>query len=134
MLNCKCKGICIVFCYAKQRRIRHIPTSAHSCKVSSLKQRSLALLSQEVICQKAIRGHILTPALHSKCLKERPDEASVSAAGTLLPLCVGVSLAAITIFSIIFIYSQSHALWLHIMSDSRHSGVYFSKCLASVCA
>lgn len=27
--------------------------------------------------------------------------------------------------SILLIYSQSHALWLNIMSDSRHSGVYF---------
>lgn len=55
----------------------------------SFKQRSLALLSQEMNCQKALSGHILTPGLHSKCLKERPDEASVTAAGAPLPSIPG---------------------------------------------
>lgn len=41
------------------------------------KEGSLALLSQEMNCQNALSGHILTPGLCSKCLKERADEASV---------------------------------------------------------
>lgn len=58
----------------------------------TFKQGSLGLLSQEMNCQKALSGHILTPGLHSKCLKERPDEASVTAAGltALLSHCIGV--------------------------------------------
>lgn len=56
-------------------------------------------------CQKALSGHILTPGLHSKCLKERPDEASETAAGAPLPLCIGVARADCAINHLLYSFN-----------------------------
>lgn len=86
------------------------------------KQGCLALLSQEMSCQKAISDHILTPGLLFECLKERPDEASATPFRALLPLCIGVAINHL-LYS--FNLQPKPCSVVNIMSDSRHSGAYF---------
>lgn len=89
--------VCILFGIQTQSQRRTVyKTQIHTDPLQhallqglSFKQRALALLSQEMNCQKALSGHILTPGLHSKCLKERPDEASVTAARAPRPSVPG---------------------------------------------
>lgn len=85
-------------------------------------QRSLALLSREMNCRKALSGHranTWTPS--SEGLEKESRRSHCSRQLFSRSLHRGRKPSSL----FFLICSQSHALWLDIMPDCRHSGVYF---------